>query len=56
MEKELYMYIDVMHVDSKKFFVTMSDPLNLTLQCWDDTAEAIGIAENPKVCANSCIY
>ncbi len=27
------MYIDVMHVDGKKFFVTVSDPLNLTLQC-----------------------
>jgi hypothetical protein len=30
--KTLSMYIDVMHVDSKKFMVSVADPLNLTLQ------------------------
>jgi hypothetical protein len=31
--KELRVYADVMHADTKKFFVTVSDPLNLTVQC-----------------------
>jgi hypothetical protein len=30
--KTLSMYVDVMHVDSKKFMVSVADPLNLTLQ------------------------
>ncbi len=31
-EKNLRVYADVMHVDAKKFLITVCDPLNLTIQ------------------------
>ncbi len=45
-EKALRVYADVMHVDAKKFFVTVSDPLNLTLQCGieNESCMSLGMA------------
>ncbi len=36
-QKNLKVYADVMHIDGRKFLVSVSDPLNLTLQSMIDS-------------------
>jgi hypothetical protein len=44
--KTLIVYVDVMHVDTKKFLVSVADPLNLTLQSQvqSESSQDLGMA------------
>ena len=44
--KEQKLYTDVMHIDGKKFLITVTEPLNLTLQSYleNETRTNLGFA------------